>query len=96
MFLEKNKLNNLWKIELKLLENNSDLNDLKISGTYISPYWENKIINKPLEASNAFYLIVFSHSNSYACQLLIDYYGKIFFRNISSKEDTFSNWRILF
>ena len=89
-------LNNLWRIQYKILPESFDLNNYKDSGNYISTSWDNKVTNLPSGSEKAFYLIVFSNFRNYSQQILFDMYGKIFYRVVSNKESNFSEWKKIF
>lgn len=78
--------------------NNINLNDLKISGFYLSASWDNNITGLPspiaISGLRAFYLQVFSlnESNSYCQQILYSFNGNIYYRSITASNGSFSNW----
>ena len=77
---------------------NVNLDNIKESGYYVSPFWGNNILGLPSELSGdndkAFYLQVFALNdiNSYCQQILYSLKGKIFYRSITGAGNSFSNW----
>ena len=77
---------------------NVNLDNIKESGYYVSPSWENNILGLPSEingySDKAFYLQVFALNdiNSYCQQILYSFRGKIFYRSITGAGNSFSNW----
>ena len=77
---------------------NINLNDLKISGFYLSATWNNNITGLPTPIASsglrAFYLQVLSlnEANSYCQQILYSFNGNIYYRVITSSFGGFSNW----
>ena len=77
---------------------NVNLDNIKESGYYISPSWENNISGLPSEINGyndkAFYLQVFGLNdvNSYCQQILYSFKGKIFYRAITGAGSSFTNW----
>ena len=77
---------------------NIDLNDLKISGFYLSATWDNNITGLPTSIASsglrAFYLQVLSlnEANSYCQQILYSFNGNMYYRAITSSFGGFSNW----
>ena len=77
---------------------NINLNDLKTSGFYLSPSWDNNITGLPSSISSpgqrAFYLQVLSlnEANSYCQQILYSFNGNMYYRAITTSFGVFSNW----
>ena len=77
---------------------NINLNDLKTSGFYLSPSWDNNITGLPSSISSpgqrAFYLQVLSlnEANSYCQQILYSFNGNMYYRAITTSFGGFSNW----
>lgn len=76
---------------------NVNLDNIKESGYYTSPYWSNNIVGLPAELNHnegrAFYLVVFSIENGTYCQqILYSFKGKIFYRAITGAGSSFTNW----
>lgn len=76
---------------------NVNLDNIKESGYYISPYWSNNIVGLPAELNHneggAFYLVVFSiEDGTYCQQILYSFKGKIFYRAITGAGSPFTNW----
>ena len=88
---------NKTKISFTVISN-VNLDNIKESGYYISPSWENNISGLPSElnrySDKAFYLQVFALNdvNSYCQQILYSFKGKIFYRAITGAGSSFSNW----
>ena len=77
---------------------NVNLDNIKESGYYISPYWGNNIVGLPAELNHnegrAFYLVVFSlERGAYCQQILYSFKGLIFYRAITDSNSTFGQWR---